>query len=199
MSYLKTDKETYSYKYLSPSNRAAVDGVHFALEDILNTQTDSYELTDYLDDEGEELDVDSDTVERIGSLAIKVAAQRLTRLITELVVSGIEDIDNFEKRKEEVDKEYETITIRPDYTLYDEEGYPYGTVKSVSGDTAVVVLREPIMDIHGNEEAEEVEMRHDEIKKYFLLKPIPNCTEYKNGRKIEHYKYGGDVVTIIKK
>lgn len=154
------------------------------------------DVADAFSEAGEECNISNEDMKRIWNAAVDAAAERIDELITDLIVSGIDSDDDFEKHKASEDELYKNLEIVPDMHLFDNAGYLYGTVKSVDGDTVTVALADPIDPEETSEPQEnggkkEVTMSLDEVRSFTISLPAPVSTEYRCGKKIEHFMYSG--------
>ena len=202
------------FKYLDKTDRNFILGMHTALDaiydllggvddledtDISEDDVPLFEMTEqYILDKVEESD-DSNRADilkaydTVGQDVASVAACSIIEAIRDAITLNVsacsDNIEDFDAREKEVDDAYDALEITPDMTLFDEEGYLYGVVCAKSDDKWQVVTAD------GKEEP--TLMTKDEIKSYYIQMPFPTCTEYRDGKKIEHYLYGEDKVSCI--
>lgn len=203
------------FKYLDDADQNFILGMHTALDavydmlggvdDLEDTNISEedvplFEMTEQyiLDKVGDSDDSGRADILKsydvVGQDVASVAACSIIEAIRDAITLNIgacsDNIEDFDVREKEVDDEYDALEITPDMTLLDEEGYLYGVICAKSDDKWQVVTAD------GKEEP--TLMTEDEVKSYYIQMPFPVCTEYKDGKKIEHYRYGEDKVSDIK-
>ena len=200
------------FKYLDKADRNFILGMHTALDaiydmlggvddledtDISEDDVPLFEMTEQyiLDKVGESDDSGRADILKaydvVGQDVASVAACSIIEAIRDAITLNVsacsDNIEDFDAREKEVDDTYDALEITPDMTLFDEEGYLYGVVCAKSDDKWQIVTAD------GKEEP--TLMTEDEIKSYYIQMPFPICTEYKDGKKIEHYRYGENKVS----
>lgn len=198
-------QEEDAYKYLDPYGKAFVNGMHWVLNSLQNLLTggDKSELASIIGDKIMDEISDSDDKDRADKLkAYDAISSDIYRHIAPILLGQVQDeisntVENFcdeeeyWDRKSEVDKKYAGIELSPDMTLVDDEGYTYGVIRAVSKDgdgvICTVVLEEP------EDETTEIVLSEADVKTFALLEPYPMSVTYTKGKKISHYRYGGDV------
>lgn len=201
----KFEQDDVAYKYLDSYGKAFINGMHAVLEDVqgLFVGGENSEMASLIGDElVDEISesTDKDRADRLkaydtigGDILKKMAEIIQNHVECDILntVEGFTDDDDYEARKEEVDKRYAEIVLTQDMTLVDSEGYTYGVIKSVSttesGTTCEVVLEEPEED-----GTTEVTLTEADVKTFALMNPYPQYVSYIKGKKISHFKYGGD-------
>ena len=155
-----------SYKYLTADQQSFVDGLHAALETVggLSGGDDLSELQtsvgDFIVDEIMQSD-DSGRSEylaaydKIGKTVCKQSAEEICVALRNEIASYVDGfiggMDDYEERRKEIDLRYETLQLKPDMTLIDDEGYTFGVISAVGNDengelTCVIALEEPDED-----------------------------------------------------
>lgn len=198
-----------AYKYLSAEQQSFIDGLHAALgtvEGLLCGEENSELQTnvgDYIADAVIQSD-DSNRSEvlaaydKIGGTVCKQAAEEVcTALrgeITRYVDGFLGGMYDYEERREKIDKHYAELELTPDMTLLDDEGYTVGVIRALDTDKdgqllCIIVLEEPDED-----GALEWTLTADEVKTFTLCAPQPQYVSYVKGKKVSHFKYGGDKV-----
>ena len=114
--------------------------------------------------------------------------------ITRYIDGFLGGMDDYEERREKIDKHYAELELTPDMTLLDDEGYTVGVIRALDADKdgqllCIIVLEEPDED-----GAPEWTLTADEVKTFTLCEPQPQYVSYVKGKKISHFKYGGDKV-----
>ena len=148
-------------------------------------------IFDELESESEDTPVKrehlSERERKILELGLEFVTNVLQAHISTTLLALIDKYDEkeFESRKQQQDKVYQSLQLVPDMTLVDEEGYNVGTIKSVDNEakTAVVVI--------AGDETEKT-MSFDDVLTYTIFQPCPLSTTYLKDKKIKHYRFGGD-------
>lgn len=201
-----TTENNYIYKYLYREGKSRVNGLHEALSEVNILATDDDTIKDALDTtlqyDTEGLNIDEDMFEvaeddiygfterdlAIAKLTIRTIQSLIASTITDTIISEIDNDNDFDAHKAEIDKSNEDLPLAQNQILYDDEGYYTGIIKSVGEHESVVVLG----DFLGDNKSE-VTMPNREIRTFTIYKARPSMVEYLDGKKIEHYIYGEPV------
>ena len=200
-----------SYKYLDRADRSYVRGMHECLDTVHTygkSEGGKAELKEVLETYFTDLMRESDDPNRadiirafdkvgmdVAEVVLDFLSDKVSGSITEVICGFIDSTDDVEERACLIDSEYESLELTPDMTLLDDEGYEFGVIKSVGEDNSCVVVLSNTEDEGGRRA--EVIMYEDDVKDYTIIPRHPICTIYRDGKKILHYQYSGDIESPV--